>query len=427
VTSNYGYDAIYELTSVLQGANTTESYTYDPVGNRLSSLSVSPYSYNASNELTSTPNATYGYDLNGNAVTKNDSTGITTYAWDFENRLTSVTLPAGGGTVTFAYDPFGRRIEKASSAGTSIYAYDGSNLVEETNASGALVARYAQGLNIDQPLATLRSGTTSYYQADGLDSITSLSNTAGAIAGNYTYDSFGNLVATSGSIVNNFRYTGREFDTETNLYYYRVRYYDPATGRFLSGDPLGFFPGVNFYAYANNSPISLFDPWGLCPCSSSSSTPQKHPFPPITGGVSVGASAEAGLGSLGGTAMSGNLGFGESGSHMGIVASGGIGMNAGNYAGGSPAQNVKTTGVYGAYVGAGQSFFISNGQPCDLQGPFKTFNFEFGIGVLAGSVSLAVDDNGVYQITVGNPFASKGVGLAVSAYTTNTKVSPCCN
>jgi len=241
------------------------------------------------------------------------------------------------------------------------------------------------------------------------------------------YDSFGNLVATSGSIVNNFRYTGREFDTETNLYYYRVRYYDPATGRFLSGDPLGFFPGVNFYAYANNSPISLFDPWGLCPCSSSSSTPQKHPFPPITGGVSVGASAEAGLGSLGGTAMSGNLGFGESGSHMGIVASGGIGMNAGNYAGGSPAQNVKTTGVYGAYVGAGQSFFISNGQPCDLQGPFKTFNFEFGIGVLAGSVSLAVDDNGVYQITVGNPFASKGVGLAVSAYTTNTKVSPCCN
>ena len=71
MTSNYGYDAIYELTSVLQGANTTESYTYDPVGNRLSSLGVSPYSYNASNRLTSTPNATYGYDLDGNAVTKN--------------------------------------------------------------------------------------------------------------------------------------------------------------------------------------------------------------------------------------------------------------------------------------------------------------------------------------------------------------------
>jgi RHS repeat-associated protein len=113
----------------------------------------------------------------------------------------------------------------------------------------------------------------------------------------------------------------------SNLYaecYYRARYYDPAAGRFLCGDPLEFFPGVNFYAYVNNSPVSSFDPWGLCPCSSSSSpAPQNHPFLPITGGVSVGASAEAGLGSLGGTAMSGNLGFAESGSHMGIVASGG--------------------------------------------------------------------------------------------------------
>ncbi|HUI75085.1 MAG TPA: hypothetical protein VLX32_09080, partial [Candidatus Acidoferrum sp.] len=210
---------------MLQGANTTESYTYDPVGNRLSSLSVSPYSYNASNELTSTPNATYGYDLDGNAVTKNDSTGITTYAWDFENRLTSVTLPAGGGTVTFAYDPFGRRIEKASSAGTSIYAYDGDNLVEETNSSGAVVARYSQGLNIDEPLAMLRSGATDFYEADGLGSVTSLTSAAGALAQTYTFDSFGKQTASSGSLTNPFQYTGREFDPETSLYYYRARYY----------------------------------------------------------------------------------------------------------------------------------------------------------------------------------------------------------
>ncbi|HUL15065.1 MAG TPA: hypothetical protein VLV88_03655 [Terriglobales bacterium] len=122
VTSNYGYDAIYELTSVLQGANTTESFSCDPVGNRLSSLGLSPYGYNASNELTSTPSTTYACDLKGNAVTKNDSTGITTYAWDFENRLTSVTPPGSAGTVSFLYDPFGRRIEKTSTAGTSIYA-----------------------------------------------------------------------------------------------------------------------------------------------------------------------------------------------------------------------------------------------------------------------------------------------------------------
>ena len=267
MTSNYGYDAIYELTSVLQGANTTESYTYDPVGNRLSSLGVSPYSYNASNELTSTPNATYGYDLNGNAVTKNDSTGITTYAWDFENRLTGVTLPAGGGTVTFAYDPFGRRIEKASSAGTSIYAYDGDNLVEETNSSGAVVARYSQGLNIDEPLAMLRSGATDFYEADGLGSVTSLTSAAGALAQTYTFDSFGKQTASSGSLTNPFQYTGREFDPETSLYYYRARYYDPATGRFLSEDPIGFNPGQsNFYSYVGNSPLGRFDPSGLATC-----------------------------------------------------------------------------------------------------------------------------------------------------------------
>jgi RHS repeat-associated protein len=267
VTSNYGYDAIYELTSVLQGANTTESYTYDLVGNRLSSLSVSPYSYNASNELTSTPNATYGYDLNGNAVTKNDSTGITTYAWDFENRLTGVTLPAGGGTVTFAYDPFGRRIEKASSAGTSIYAYDGDNLVEETNSSGAVVARYSQGLNIDEPLAMLRSGATDFYEADGLGSVTSLTSAAGALAQTYTFDSFGKQTASSGSLTNPFQYTGREFDPETGLYYYRARYYDPSIGRFWSEDPLGVAEGQDFYAYANNDVTGFRDPLGLAPQS----------------------------------------------------------------------------------------------------------------------------------------------------------------
>src|SRR5258708_17501212 len=88
VTSNYGYDAIYELTGVTQGTSTTESYTYDPVGNRLSSLGVSLYSINASNELTSTPSTSYTYDYNGNTLTKVVGSNTTSYAWDYENRLT---------------------------------------------------------------------------------------------------------------------------------------------------------------------------------------------------------------------------------------------------------------------------------------------------------------------------------------------------
>jgi YD repeat-containing protein len=119
------------------------------------------------------------FDNNGNTLTKLVGSNTTTYAWDFENRMTSVTLPGSGGTVTFAYDPFGRRIKKVTSTTTSIFAYDGDNLVEETNPSGAAVARYEPTQNIDEPLAMLRSGATSYFHADGLGSVTSLSNAGG--------------------------------------------------------------------------------------------------------------------------------------------------------------------------------------------------------------------------------------------------------
>ncbi len=119
-------------------------------------------------------------DLNGNTQTSVGSAGTTTYAWDFENRLSSVALPGSGGTVSFKYDPFSRRIEKTTSSATSIYAYDGDNLIEETNSSGTAVARYSQTRKIDEPLAMLRSGITSYYEADGIGSITSLSTSAGA-------------------------------------------------------------------------------------------------------------------------------------------------------------------------------------------------------------------------------------------------------
>ena len=120
----------------------------------------------------------YVYDYNGNTLTKVVGSNTTSYAWDYENRLTSVTLPGSGGTVSFAYDPFGRRIEKISPTTTSIFAYDGDNLIEATNSSGTAVARYSEGLNIDEPLAMLRSSTTSYYDADGLGSITSLISSA---------------------------------------------------------------------------------------------------------------------------------------------------------------------------------------------------------------------------------------------------------
>ena len=349
VTSNYGYDAIYELTGVTQGTNTTESYTYDPVGNRLSSLGVSPYGVNGSNELTSTPSASYTYDNNGNTLTSVTGSNTTTYAWDFENRLTSVTLPGSGGTVSFKYDPFGRRIYKSSSSGTSIYAYDGDNLIEETNSSGAVVARYSQGLNIDEPLAMLRSSTTSFYQADGLGSITSLSNAAGALAQTYSFDAFGKQTSSSGSLVNPFQYTGRELDSEANLYFLRNRYYDPATGRFLNEDPNRFLGGINLYRYVSNNPGNFVDPLGLAP---SFSCACRIAAGALAGGVAGGKAGKWVGGALGG--IGGALGGGAGGT---LVEPGGgtiVGGIAGAAEGAAAGSRIGTGvgAVIGALVGA---------------------------------------------------------------------------
>ncbi|HKV92926.1 MAG TPA: RHS repeat-associated core domain-containing protein [Candidatus Angelobacter sp.] len=261
ITEQYTYGPLYQLTQVTQGTTTTESYSYDAVGNRLSSLGMSPYVYNSSNELTSTPAATFTYDSNGNTLTKVDTSGTTTYNWDFENRLISVVLPTA--TVSFAYDAFGRRIQKSSSSGTTIYLYDSGNVTEEVDASGNLLARYAQGAVIDEPLAELRSGASVFYESDALGSITSLSSSTGAISNSYAYDAFGNAATATESFTNPYRYTARDYDPETGLQYSRARYYDSNVGRFVSEDPIRFAGSLSFYVYTQNRPIIAKDPSGL--------------------------------------------------------------------------------------------------------------------------------------------------------------------
>jgi RHS repeat-associated protein len=178
-----------------------------------------------------------------------------------------MTLPGTGGTLAFKYDGLGRRVQKVftqgSSTTTTNYLYDGHNAVADLDQNGSVLARYAATRSIDEPLAELRSNTTSYYSQDGVGSVTSLTTSAGALGNAYTYDSFGNQTHSSGSIANRFQYTAREFDTEAGLYYYRARYYDPSTGRFLSEDPIRFKGGSNFYRYVDNRPVLYRDATGL--------------------------------------------------------------------------------------------------------------------------------------------------------------------
>src|ERR1700683_1766879 len=86
-------------------------------------------------------------DANGNTL----GDGSKAYSWNFENQLTSVTLPGSGGTVSFRYDPFGRRIQKSGPLGTTNYLYDGPNLLEEVDNSGNVLARYTQSGLIAEP------------------------------------------------------------------------------------------------------------------------------------------------------------------------------------------------------------------------------------------------------------------------------------
>ncbi len=252
-----------------------DSYLYDAVGNATTFFSNSGNSYNGSNELTVDYSSNYyGYDNNGNRTTISQpcsGTGcsgnvvVASYTWDFENRLTQVS---NGDTITFKYDPFGRRIQKSSSAGTVNYIYDGANIIEQLDSSGAMVAKYTQGAGVDEPLAILQGGVSSYFHADGLGSITSVTDADGNPFNATSYTAFGNAVPTSFTVVgpvdfaSSYGFTGREYDSETGLYYYRARYYDPNVGRFLSEDPIGLNGGINEYAYAHNDPIGRIDPAG---------------------------------------------------------------------------------------------------------------------------------------------------------------------
>jgi RHS repeat-associated protein len=216
--------------------------------------------------------ATFAYDANGNMIGKTTPDHTWTYLWDSENRLRHVcrdvaTCTPEVAAASFDYDPIGRRISKSSGGNTHSYLYDGADIVRETlTGLGAATFSYIHGSGVDEPLARRDSnGGLIYFHADDLGSVRLLTNDAAEVVHSYTYDPWGNISSESGPALGGVEYafTGREWDRETGLYYYRARYYDPKAGRFVSEDPIGFEGGVNFYSYVNNRPTMHRDPSGL--------------------------------------------------------------------------------------------------------------------------------------------------------------------
>jgi RHS repeat-associated protein len=264
--TSYAYDALDRLTGAAgpdpanPAQSATETYAYDAVGNRTSSHLATGQAHDAGNRLLEDSQFTYTYDANGNLTGKTDKTTseVTTYDWDVEDRLVAVHTPAQ--TVTFRYDPLGRRIEKAAATVTR-WLYDQEDIIEELDGANALRLRYTHGPGIDEPLARRETatGTVAYYAADGLGSITDTTNASGQVSAAHRYDSYGNVLA--GATEGGYAFTGREWDPETGLFYYRARYYDATTGRFESQDPRGF--SQNGYLYAAAMPGSMIDPSGM--------------------------------------------------------------------------------------------------------------------------------------------------------------------
>jgi RHS repeat-associated protein len=161
----------------------------------------------------------------------------------------------------YAYDPLGRRVERVTGATVTAYTYDEAAILREYR--GAVVLRYVHGTGMDEPLLVEEGSEPSFYHADGLGSIVLMTNASGATTSARRYDVWGNLEF--GATEQGYSFTGREWDPDAKLYYYRARYYDPGSGRFASEDPIGRAGGLNFYMYADASPAQYTDPSGLAP------------------------------------------------------------------------------------------------------------------------------------------------------------------
>jgi len=264
------------------------SYTYDRVGNRQDPVAPAG-GLDVGNRLRRWQQYRMDYDVAGNLILKRTVSATDTTVvlrrdslfWSALGRLDSVRTRDSVGALTkvaFGYDGLGRRVRKSSASGTSRFLWDGDALLMELDTLGNRVAEYTYNPAVDAPQSVVRHdlGDAIYYYLQGVEgnilALLQRNGTSVTIANQYREGPFGVERVANGTAPNALRHAGREYDSETQFYYFRARYYDPAVGRFISEDPLGLGAGINQYAYAGNDPVNRGDPSGLS--GGCSSTPK---------------------------------------------------------------------------------------------------------------------------------------------------------
>lgn len=267
-TQTFQYDPLNRIVQA-QGEYGNQAFNYDALGNFLNKNGTGyiygdaarPY---AVTRTTSAAGATlYGYDANGNIVSRAVNGSTWTYRFDAQNRLSQVKKGTAV-QATFVYDADGGRVKKITPTGTTLYV----GKLFEKRPDGALVDHVfgSGGGLICDLIIKGTSVNTLYYHPDHLGSTSLVTNSAGNKVQELLYAPFGETYSSSGSSPLRHKYTGQEEDPEIGLYYYNARYYDPALGRFISPDsivPSAMDPqSLNRYAYVRNNPLVLTDPDG---------------------------------------------------------------------------------------------------------------------------------------------------------------------